>query len=231
VGNYSGMRRRTTYWKEKGQEPPPGDTNKPAPPSKSRAAHKNWQAMLNHEHPDAVKAEETYVCILAITGNPAAAYRASGYPLEDDYGNPVPDSTISRRGKQLAKLPRIQKAVNEYKSLVQAKASKEWSRDEILDGYRELYNVARKHLETEIVTDTGDVLTTKYNERAAANAATVLERVTNIYGFNAPAKTDSTIRFVFNGGDEAGESAGQLEQGKQYDYEAEPDTDLSDFAK
>jgi hypothetical protein len=226
VGTYSGMRRRTTYWKEKGQDPPPGDTDKPAPPSKSRAAHKTWRAMLNLEHPDAAKVEETYVCILAITGNPAAAYRASGYPLEDDYGNPVPDSTISRRGKQLAKLPRIQKAVSEYKRLVQAKASKEWSRDEILDGYRELYNVARKHLETEIVTDTGEVLTTKYNERAAANAATVLERVTNIYGFNAPVKTDSKVEFVFGG---SGES--QHTEGKDYDYEGTVDTDTTDISK
>jgi len=226
VGNYSGMRRRTTYWKEKGQDPPPGDTDKPAPPSKSRAAHKTWRAMLNLEHPDAAKVEETYVCILAITGNPAAAYRASGYPLEDDYGNPVPGSTIIRRAKKLAELSRIQKAVNEYKSLLQAKSSKEWTREEILNGYRELYNVARKHLETEIVTDTGEVKAIKYNDRAAANIANVLEKVTNIYGFNAPVKTDSKIQFVFGGFGEP-----QHADGKDYDYEGTADTDTTDISK
>lgn len=233
MGAYSGMRKRTSYRAAKAADAADGD--KPVImdghlPQRKDKNHPVWQAMLAGTHADAAQAEQIFVYVFAITGSATSAYRAAGYPLTDIHGNPITDATIGNRARRLVKLERVRKAVDEMRRKLREQATAEWDRDEILNGYRKLYDVALKHLETQIVDDEGNEIVAKYNERAATNAATILERITNIYGFNAPAKTDSTIRFVFNGG-EAGESAGQLERGKQYDYEVEPDTDLSDFAK
>lgn len=215
MGTFTGARKRTTT----------KDKSLPAvPATRSRNNHPVWQAMREGGDP---KAEQTYIYTLAITGDPMAAYRAGGYPLTDMHGNPVADSTISRRARELAEIDRIKQAVAETRRSLTASASCEWTREEVLDGYRMLYKAAVDNLETVVRDDFGGEIYRKYNERAAGNAATILDRVTQMYGFNAPTKVDGEIRFVFSGNGSSTD-----EQDKKYDYEGAANSiDISAYGK
>lgn len=194
--------------------PPPYASAMPKGRSQSlMGKHAKWCDMLDGKDQDA---ENVFVYTFALTSDAAAAYKAAGYPLTDTRGNPIADSTLLRRARQLATLPRIKYAVEQLRHKITAVAAKEWSRDEVVDGYRKIYQVALDNLQTAVYNGSE-----RYNDRAASTAVTILERITQLYGYNAPAKVDATVQFVFGGlGNDNEQADGDAQT---YDYDGQDD--------
>lgn len=142
-------------------------------------------------------AEDEFCATLVATGDCVAAYRAAGYPLDDDKGNPLADTTILRRARATAKLPVIVARTQELQEQYKKGSGFGWSKEEVIDGYRQIYNTAMANMMCDQRNSLGETVGRKFNDKAATTAVTVLEHITRIYGFDAPVKVDGTVTFAW----------------------------------